>query len=80
MGETIHGHEVMRMMVSSGDTYTKDSLEKAIIEKFGEEARFYTCSAKGMTARELVDFFKTKGKFVGPDDSFSTAPDRICDH
>ncbi len=80
MSKTIHGHEVMKMMLSSGDTYTEDSLEKAVHKKFGEDARFHTCSAKGMTAREVIKFFKTKGKFVGSDDSFSTAPDRICDH
>ena len=80
MSEETHGHEVMRMMVSSGKTYTEDSLEKSISERFGTDARFHTCSAKGMTAKELIGFFKAKGKFTGSDAGFSTAPDRICDH
>lgn len=50
-----HGHDVLHMM--EGNSYTtKESLVKAIIEKFGAEERFHTCSAEGMTAEELVDF------------------------
>ena len=54
--EDIHGHEVMRMMMESGKVYDEKSLEAAIHEKFGESARFCTCSASGMTARQLIEF------------------------
>lgn len=76
----VHGHEVMRMMVSSGRAYTREELEQAILERFGPDTRFYTCSAQGMTASELVRFLEGRGKFIESGDGLRTAPDRICDH
>ena len=52
--DSIHGHEVLNMMIESGEQYTHASLEAAIKARFGEQARFHTCSAEGMTAGELV--------------------------
>lgn len=78
--EDIHGHEVMRMMVESGASYDEASLKAAIVERFGPDARFCTCSASGMTADELIQFLAQRGKFVSSGDGFSTSPDQICDH
>lgn len=82
MSETtqIHGHEVMQMMVADEVSYSKETLCEAIIEKFGVEARFHTCSAEGMTAAELVQFLEAKGKFVPQGEGFSTSADKICSH
>lgn len=70
--ESIHGHEVLNMMIESGEQYSNASLEAAITARFGEQARFHTCSAEGMTAAELVAFLAAKGKFIARDDGFST--------
>jgi probable metal-binding protein len=78
--EEVHGHEVMRMMVESGESYDEKNLEAAIHAKFGESARFCTCSASGMTASELIEFLAAKGKFVPASTGFSTHPSKICDH
>ena len=64
MAESIHGHDVMRMMVEANRAFTKEQLEIAIREKFGAEARFHTCSASGMTAKELIGFLKMRSKFI----------------
>ncbi len=80
MAEQIHGHEVMEMMIESGQTYTKESLKSEIISKFGEDARFFTCSAENMSAQEIIDFLETKGKFVSQEDGFKTDVDNICNH
>lgn len=45
--DSIHGHEVLNMMIESGEQYTHASLEAAIKARFGEQARFHTCSAEG---------------------------------
>lgn len=59
----IHGHEVLKMMF--GNSYSsKEALIQAIIEKFGNEARFYTCSTENMTAEDLVRFLEEHGKFM----------------
>lgn len=79
MAESIHGHEVMKMMISSGKTFTKETLEAMIYEQFGVDARFHTCSAEDMTAKELIDFLEDRGKFMGAEGGFSTDPGNICD-
>ena len=52
----IHGHEVMRMMLESEEVFDAASLEAAIHARFGESARFCTCSASGITAKQLIEF------------------------
>ncbi|HEB0853632.1 TPA: YecH family metal-binding protein [Citrobacter braakii] len=78
--DSIHGHEVLNMMIESGEQYSNASLEAAITSRFGEQARFHTCSAEGMTAAELVAFLAAKGKFIASDDGFSTHESKICRH
>ncbi len=80
MSNQVHGHDVMKMMLDSGQSYTKDTLNTAIIDRFGKETRFYTCSAENMTADELVEFLSKREKFIETDTGFNTAPDKICDH
>lgn len=77
---SIHGHEVLNMMIASGEPYSTASLEAAIKNRFGEQASFHTCSASDMTAGELVAFLAAKGKFVAQDDGFSTHESKICRH
>ena len=80
MPKQVHGHEVMRMMIESGKTYTRDSLRAAIVEAFGEDARFYTCSAEHLTPDEIIAFLRARGKFVEAHDGFKTDADKMCDH
>lgn len=80
MSESIHGHEVMRMMLADGQIYTNASLEQAIIKRFGEKARFHTCSAENMTPKEIVSFLESRGKFIREPGGFRTRQENICDH
>ena len=68
------------MMMNSGATYTKASLEQEIISKFGADARFYTCSAENMTAADLVEFLDARGKLVQHGAGFNTSPEVMCKH
>ena len=65
-----------------GNTYeNKESLIKAIIDKFGAEERFYTCSAEDLSAEELVDFLYERNKFrVTENGNFTVNTSQICDH
>lgn len=76
----IHGHEVLQMMLEADTAFTTDTLVAAIEAKFGGEARYHTCSAEDMTARELVAFLEARGKFVPSGNGFSTAAEKICSH
>lgn len=60
--QSIHGHEVLQMMIASGEPYSTASLEAAIIARFGADARFHTCSAENLSAAELVAFLQKKGE------------------
>ena len=68
------------MMLETDRSFTRQTLREAIYERFGETARFFTCSAQDMTADELIDFLTARGKFVERDNGFTTEPDRICRH
>ena len=53
---------------------------KAIIEKFGPQERFYTCSADNLTAQGLIDFLKDHGKFMPMDEGFTVDGTKVCQH
>ena len=73
-----HGHEVLAMM--QGKSYTEEGLLKAIIEQFGPDERFYTCSADNLTAQGLIDFLKSHGKFKPMDDGFTVDTTKVCEN
>ena len=77
---SIHGHDVLNMMIESGEQYTEQSLVQAIDSRFGNNARFHTCSAENMTAAELVAFLAARGKFFPANEGFSTHVSKICRH
>lgn len=77
---SIHGHEVLNMMLESGERYSEKSLEAAICSRFGNDARFHTCSAEDMTAAQLVAFLASRGKFIPTEEGFSTHESKICRH
>jgi probable metal-binding protein len=69
----------MEMMMETGKVYTIDSLRTDIIKRFGESARFYTCSAEDMTPDQLIAFLQARGKFVDAGDGFTTEKTKMCD-
>ncbi len=75
-----HGHEVLEMMLTSGQSYNDGSLEQAIHQNFGTEARFYICSGSGMTAAELIAALRAKRKFSGTEEAYTFDPANRCNH
>ncbi len=80
MSSSIHGHDVIDMIQASGLSYTTETLQAAIVARFGAEARFHTCSAEGMDAGQLIAFFDQRGKFAGTAEGFTIPADRVCSH
>ena len=76
--EQLHAHEVLHMM--EGNSYSESSLREAIIKKFGEQQRFYTCSAEDMDVDTLIEFLKKKGKFMPVEDGFTVDISKVCNH
>ncbi|MFI3292971.1 MAG: YecH family metal-binding protein [Rikenellaceae bacterium] len=73
----IHAHEVLHMM--EGNSYTVELLRCAIAEKFGADATFCTCSAKGLTIDKLIVFLEAKGKFKPTDNGFTMDITKVCE-
>lgn len=64
-----------------GNSYSEESLAKAIKEKFGEDQTFYACSAENMNIRELIEFLKRKDKFMpAQEDGFTVDISKVCNH
>lgn len=80
MSESIHGHQVMEMMIALGKAVKKEELKALMHEKFGGSAQYHTCSVAQMDAESLIDFLESKGKFVQSDEGVQTDIDRICSH
>ena len=76
----IHAHEVMHLMLQLDEEFSRESLARAITDRYGADARFHSCSAAGMDVHAVIAFLESKGKFVARDDGFNTARDKICDH
>ncbi len=76
MSQSVHGHEVMEMMLAQGGQFTPASLKQAMAERFGAEARFHTCSASEMDAEALIDFLAARGKFIDSAEASRPAPTR----
>ncbi len=80
MAESIHGHDVMELMLTLGKTFTKESLKDALHEKFGKDAKYHTCSAQNMNAAEIIEFLNSRGKFIDSEKGFQTDRSKICSH
>ena len=80
MNKTFHGHEVIQMVSTSGESYTRASLRAAIVERFGKDATFYSCSESDMSPDEMIDFLKARGKFIEGDDEFAFNHEGACNH
>lgn len=77
--EQLHAHEVLHMM--EGNSYSEESLAQAIKDRFGEDQRFYACSAEDMDIPMLIKFLKMKGKFMpSQEDGFTVDISKVCNH
>ncbi|WP_110458864.1 YecH family metal-binding protein [Shewanella algidipiscicola] len=80
MSDSIHGHQVMQLMLSLGGAISKTELIKLMATHFGEQATYHTCSATEMSAEQLIAFLERKGKFTESSMGIETAADKICHH
>lgn len=76
----IHAHEILEMMIRTGKKYSNESLSAEIVEAFGEDSTFHTCSGHGLDAFDIVQHLWGKGKFTGTPEEFVFLPSSRCDH
>jgi len=80
MHTQVHGHDVIAMVRAAPQLFTRESLVRAVVAQFGEETRFCTCSAEGLTAGELVDFFTARQKFKLVGNGLVVNTSAACQH
>jgi len=80
MSDSVHGHDVLEMVLSAPQPLTLEALEAQVGERFGADARFHTCSASGLSFRELIDFLHLRGKLVPASGGLAADRSQICDH
>jgi probable metal-binding protein len=80
MSESIHGHEVMEMILTAEPPYSRADLEEAVRRRFGDSARFHTCSAQDMTLDELLRFLDSRGKLFEVAGEVRTSRGHFCNH
>lgn len=78
--ESIHGHEVIEMIVDSGRPWKRDELLSTIDSRWGSDARFHTCSAQGMDSAALIQFLSMRGKFIESDEGVVMDRTKVCSH
>lgn len=62
--ESIHGHEVIELIVTTEPAISRAALAREVSRRFGPEARFHTCSAEGLTLDGLLAFLMARGKIA----------------
>jgi probable metal-binding protein len=67
MPAAFHGHDVLELVAETARPLSRDQLLDEIARRFGADATFFTCKAEGLTARELLLFFLTRGKLAEVD-------------
>lgn len=58
----IHGHEVIHIVGSHPEGIPLASVTNTVERQFGQDARFYTCSAENMPLGELLKFLASRDK------------------
>lgn len=80
MSDSVHGHDVMALMVAQANPVLKPELIAQIVQTFGEATRYHTCSAENLTAEELISLLLNKGKITESAQGLSLVAGRQCHH
>ncbi len=64
MNESIHGHNVLKLIKGQDTPLSHEQQLKALHEHFGKLAQYHTCSLQGLTAEQLLSLFIEKGKLA----------------
>ena len=80
VSNTVHGHEIMRMIDRADPPLTREALQREIDRRFGAGVRFHACADQNMTLANLLEFLRARGKVVEIDGRFSTDLGQMCAH
>lgn len=76
----LHGHAVLDLIAQSQPPLTRATLAATVRQQHGEDARFHTCSAGGMTLDALLAFLLARGKITEHAGRLQAVPHTRCHH
>ncbi len=74
----VHAHSLLNHLKSHPSTI--EQLTQWVVEQYGQDVRFRTCSREGFSLPEMIDFFKARQKIIEVDGKWQTNPERVCNH
>ncbi|TCI04045.1 DUF2492 family protein [Corallincola luteus] len=77
---SIHGHKVLELILSSAPNQSLTELRQLVINNFGTDAIYHTCSESDMDLDSLLAFFVARGKVAGDDGALNVDETKICQH
>lgn len=77
---SIHAHDVLDLIYENDGKFSREELFTAMQKTFGEEATYYSCSAKGMSREELLTFLFDRQKIYEQNDKLSLNIANKCNH
>ena len=80
MAQSVHGRNVLKLVLESGRSWKREDLLQNIASEFGGDAAFHTCSVEGFSAEQLIEMFLGKGKLVETAEGITADPSRMCNH
>ena len=58
----LHIHEVLNIIYGSDKIYTVEELKQEVIDSFGEDVNFTSCSDNQFFIDDMIDFMVQRGK------------------
>ena len=78
MSDSIHAHEILRLIASTAPARDVQDLREQLAECFGLEARFHTCSRSGMSLDDLLIFLLERGKVEDGNGQVRVVTEHVC--
>ena len=80
MAESIHGRNVLKLVLESDRSWPRAELLETLAGKFGADSEFHTCSRSEMSAEQLLELFLGKGKLVEAEGGITADSSKMCSH
>jgi probable metal-binding protein len=78
--QSIHGHEVIAILIDAEAPMTPADLQAAVTRLFGPAPRFHTCSAYNLTLDGLLALLLNKGKLSYLNGRLHLHREKVCSH
>jgi probable metal-binding protein len=78
--KTIHIHDILDLIYTSGNTFTIDSLKDEVMKLYGRDVHFNSCADHRFGVEGMIEFMVSRGKINIQDDRIYPAGATYCDH